>query len=156
MERHLHLPSCCAALATLLLAAVLITSRWWYLSYSAGSMQCAVGAGLVRVCIYDHQTDAHKGWRLCRIERLFWWFRWWEGYTDMGDGTSARSHALSIPIWLLLICSIVLACCLILRRRGPKVGMCATCGYDLTGNTSGTCPECGAHATKDKGDILFS
>ena len=27
------------------------------------------------------------------------------------------------------------------RRRG--VGKCAQCGYDLTGNVSGTCPECG-------------
>jgi hypothetical protein len=22
-------------------------------------------------------------------------------------------------------------------------GLCPSCGYDLTGNTSGTCPECG-------------
>ncbi|MDB5330373.1 MAG: hypothetical protein JWP03_1524 [Phycisphaerales bacterium] len=22
-------------------------------------------------------------------------------------------------------------------------GLCLTCGYDLTGNVSGTCPECG-------------
>lgn len=25
-----------------------------------------------------------------------------------------------------------------------KSGLCESCGYDLTGNTSGTCPECGA------------
>ena len=24
-----------------------------------------------------------------------------------------------------------------------KLGMCAACGYDLTGNVSGVCPECG-------------
>ena len=29
-----------------------------------------------------------------------------------------------------------------LRRRVPQ-GHCRTCGYDLTGNTSGICPECG-------------
>ena len=28
------------------------------------------------------------------------------------------------------------------RRRGQ----CVRCGYDLTGNTSGTCPECGTAA----------
>ena len=28
-----------------------------------------------------------------------------------------------------------------LRRR--KKGLCLKCGYDLTGNTSGACPECG-------------
>jgi len=27
--------------------------------------------------------------------------------------------------------------------RRPKRGFCQSCGYDLTGNASGTCPECG-------------
>ena len=29
------------------------------------------------------------------------------------------------------------------RERLAKAGRCARCGYDLTGNTSGICPECG-------------
>lgn len=28
-------------------------------------------------------------------------------------------------------------------KNKPKPGSCRTCNYDLTGNTSGTCPECG-------------
>lgn len=28
------------------------------------------------------------------------------------------------------------------QERGAR-GLCPSCGYDLTGNTSGTCPECG-------------
>ena len=27
----------------------------------------------------------------------------------------------------------------------PLTNRCSTCGYDLTGNTSGRCPECGTH-----------
>ncbi len=30
------------------------------------------------------------------------------------------------------------------HRKRTRVGHCTTCGYDLKGNTSGTCPECGA------------
>ncbi len=30
------------------------------------------------------------------------------------------------------------------RRRRRDANRCAGCGYDLTGNTSGRCPECGA------------
>ncbi|MDB5356511.1 MAG: hypothetical protein JWN24_2964 [Phycisphaerales bacterium] len=34
---------------------------------------------------------------------------------------------------------------LFVRRFEPKIppGHCLACGYDLTGNVSGTCPECG-------------
>jgi hypothetical protein len=31
------------------------------------------------------------------------------------------------------------------RRRDP--GLCRRCGYNLTANTSGRCPECGTPAT---------
>ena len=30
------------------------------------------------------------------------------------------------------------------RRRMKRIGKCARCGYDLTGNISGRCSECGA------------
>ena len=30
------------------------------------------------------------------------------------------------------------------RWRRRRKGLCITCGYDLTGNVSGVCPECGA------------
>ncbi len=29
------------------------------------------------------------------------------------------------------------------QSEEPRPGHCETCDYDLTGNTSGTCPECG-------------
>jgi hypothetical protein len=32
------------------------------------------------------------------------------------------------------------------RWRRPQKGLCPNCGYDLTGNVSGTCPECGESA----------
>ncbi|HXE55512.1 MAG TPA: hypothetical protein VN541_20985 [Tepidisphaeraceae bacterium] len=30
------------------------------------------------------------------------------------------------------------------RRLRGRAGLCRECGYNLTGNTSGVCPECGA------------
>ena len=30
-----------------------------------------------------------------------------------------------------------------LRRQRRAMGLCVRCGYDLTGNVSGVCPECG-------------
>ncbi len=37
---------------------------------------------------------------------------------------------------------------LLLRRRRPLEGHCDHCGYNLTGNTSGRCPECGRPSTE--------
>lgn len=31
----------------------------------------------------------------------------------------------------------------LLRRERLALGQCVRCGYDLTGNVSGVCPECG-------------
>jgi len=33
-----------------------------------------------------------------------------------------------------------------LRQWRRQHGLCQSCGYDLTGNVSGVCPECGATA----------
>ena len=36
------------------------------------------------------------------------------------------------------------------RRRRSRLGLCLRCGYDLTGNTSGKCSECGAVVPADR------
>ena len=41
----------------------------------------------------------------------------------------------------------------LIARRGRRVipaGHCQTCAYDLTGNTSGTCPECGTDSDEGR------
>jgi hypothetical protein len=43
-------------------------------------------------------------------------------------------------LWMLLRDAIMLRR---RRRRAQIVGVCFACGYNLTGNVSGTCPECG-------------
>ena len=34
------------------------------------------------------------------------------------------------------------------RRRRRKQGLCVDCGYDLTGNVTGVCSECGTEVEK--------
>jgi len=43
----------------------------------------------------------------------------------------------------LLTLAVLNLCVWMMVGRKRHVGHCATCSYDLTGNTSGTCPECG-------------
>lgn len=56
---------------------------------------------------------------------------------------------VSVPLWIPAVLFGGLAMVLWYRRQknvGP--GHCQECGYDLTGNVSGTCPECGMSTTE--------
>lgn len=59
------------------------------------------------------------------------------------------------PAWLVAALAAVLPACLLVARRRARVARsrraarrCAQCAYDLTGNVSGTCPECGTAVAK--------
>ncbi len=57
-------------------------------------------------------------------------------------------RALKIPYWPLLLLFIAYPTIAFIRGPLPRwrrrrKGLCLTCGYDLTGNVSGICPECG-------------
>jgi hypothetical protein len=63
-------------------------------------------------------------------------------------GTWFRVYQVSFPIWyLIVVCSIVPVIAFIraplLRSRRRRRNQCVHCGYSLTGNVSGVCPECG-------------
>ena len=60
-------------------------------------------------------------------------------------GGGSPSH-FDIPLWFILLLGGSVTCVLIGLDRRPDYGHCP-CGYDLTGNVSGTCPECGLAAT---------
>jgi hypothetical protein len=60
----------------------------------------------------------------------------------------AGTRQLRIPlIWLFILFAVFpgvrLSGMIRTRRRRRLEGHCRTCGYDLTGNASGVCPECG-------------
>jgi len=59
---------------------------------------------------------------------------------------------LRVPLLYLFILFALLPCLWAIRLYrtwSVREGQCPTCGYDLTGNTSGVCPECGMPATQE-------
>jgi len=54
------------------------------------------------------------------------------------------AYFVRFPIWILVLVTAIPTAWLWHRdRRRIRPGCCLRCGYDLTGNTSGVCSECG-------------
>lgn len=67
-------------------------------------------------------------------------FRW----PRVKSSSPFDSTLLVIPLWLLLLLSAAPAAAIAIQdQRSPGPGRCKRCQYDLTGNVSGVCPECG-------------
>ena len=72
----------------------------------------------------------------------------WMGFFFSGRiaGPLGTGYLLILPDWLLCLALLVPPARWVWgwrRDRLQRDGHCAKCGYDLAGNTSGICPECG-------------
>jgi hypothetical protein len=75
----------------------------------------------------------------------------WLVFYERDDHPAYSDHSIKAQPWfVLLVLALIPACVmiLILRRRQRPPGACLTCGYDLTGNVTGRCPECGSVAVR--------
>jgi hypothetical protein len=84
------------------------------------------------------------------IVRSRWGFILAKGTFTTIDG-SFGYHAVRIPNWPIVLVAVLM---MLLLTRGPlrryrwkRQGKCMRCGYDLRGNPSDRCPECGAAVT---------
>jgi hypothetical protein len=119
-----------------LLVCTFIASRWWRFGLSNGEYLAGFGAG--RIVLAD-RAGVPRG------KILF--------YASPGAPVLAWSietrklgpHSLlTIPLWMpfVAIAALTLWFWRVGRRRIPP-GHCQKCAYNLTGNVSGRCPECG-------------
>jgi hypothetical protein len=143
-----------------LMAGALLLSYWWcidlgWMPSAPGkhAYQVSVCPGFVRI-ESTNKPMPQRGWHLAlgpATEPLY------PGMDVLpGSGSSSRgvqtptmsssviSSYVTLPIWLLLLVSLIPTLLLWRRElRRPAPGFCRHCDYDLTGNTSGRCPECG-------------
>jgi hypothetical protein len=78
------------------------------------------------------------------------------GFFVSSSSTPSPEVVIRFPLWLPVVLFAFLPIRAFIRgpiarrrlRRRRDLGQCMGCGYDLTGNVSGICPECGAAIPK--------
>lgn len=88
---------------------------------------------------------------LDRLESTYWSSRslsqvrkatktFWDAFPESAARTGVW---IRVPLWMPLLALFPPSLIVFRHSRRPNRGYCSKCGYDLTGNVSGTCPECG-------------
>jgi hypothetical protein len=78
----------------------------------------------------------------------------WKPFVIRSEG---RMGFVSVPLWLPFVLFSAYPLFVFIRHgpirrsRRRQAGLCVKCGYDLTGNVTGTCPECGSQKTPRNG-----
>jgi hypothetical protein len=93
-----------------------------------------------------------------RLYWQFWSFRAYQGSFDPEEHWRAQAeYCFVFPIWFLY--SLLIGYPILVFLRGPvrrrwriRRGRCARCSYELRGNESGTCPECGTAVSRLRRD----
>ncbi len=125
---------------SVLLAALWTTSRIVNVTYYGPHVHLRLYDGAISANIAQQSLPQGglwgKGWN---IQRMPGSFINYDGYFSWRNGRIMMNLPLAATFVVLLVPAIVLA----FRRRQLGPNHCRQCTYDLTGNLSGVCPECG-------------
>ncbi|MCC6359139.1 MAG: hypothetical protein IT450_10360 [Phycisphaerales bacterium] len=134
----------------LVVAAVAVCVRWTAACFhTAGDVLFVLSGGGLSISWYEggEMDDGMTGYF---VQTLPAHSSWIEGVRSLAStilpshASIAPAHVIVIPLWLLFVLFGAPAAWIWRRDcRRIKPGRCPNCGYDLTGNVSGTCPECG-------------
>lgn len=126
----------CVAIPVVVLLAWIANAHWYSTArWGTGGIDAASGTlliytGSIGPVDLSIRTSQHWHWK-------------WEWPTSYHKNWSAGGTHL-VPMWLIQIVSMTpLGVATISRRKRLSPEQCRTCGYNLTGNVSGICSECG-------------
>ena len=107
----------------------------WEAWYSSREFFLGVDRGTV---YYFRGYFVEQAWHFAptRVEPPESWASLWPDFTS-------RLHRF--PLWIPLALFVIWTAFAWRSyvRNQPRFGTCSSCGYDLSGNLSGVCPECG-------------
>ncbi len=134
------------AAGTVLLAVAWCLTLFWGGAYIGFTKTIAVSSGVVAFLVYTNDPGDYVGWSGYRNRDVE--LGWWPSYDDStspaaGPHLRQRTRRLILPLWIPLLLTVVPTVILWRRDRRHTPGHCRKCAYDLTGNVTGVCSECG-------------
>ena len=139
-KRRLGLLGLVASVA-ILIALVVSTRR--NVGVSSRQWSIVLFEGCIAVTHVSSQTDAQI-WKRPNIwARPVRGIRWFPIYGHYGLEPGRAVRFLNLPLWIPILAVSFPSFIVWRRNRRISAGHCRSCGYDLTGNVSGKCSECG-------------
>ena len=125
-----------------LVLCVVIVAAWGLSTvcdvvYRPRSCRVSLTAGAARVDVAPYA--ARTPYIRRRLGRGLFWLPFHNRWPDLVE---SPVHVVLVPLWLPFLFTAVPTVIAWRRDRRPKPDHCA-CGYNLEGNVSGKCPECG-------------
>ncbi|MCC6908083.1 MAG: hypothetical protein IT430_09100 [Phycisphaerales bacterium] len=125
------------AVLTVLLLVVWVGSAWWQAGVRSHGFYLEVYGGGLSIGVDRWRDDEFEFWLKDHTFDVWWWF-------DVTVRPDPFAEVIGyIPIWFLLLATGLASGWLWHRDRRRALCLCIKCGYDLRGNASGVCPECG-------------
>lgn len=133
-----------SATGSLILLAIWILASSWYVEYydwTGKTKYCAVFErnGIAVLASTDNSITRARngtGWRVHKTDRpeTHW--------PKVRFNSPLKGVSVWIPLWCMIL-PLLLVSILTWRGKQKTQPCCPKCEYDLTGNISGVCPECG-------------
>ena len=136
-----------------LLVVVWFLTLFWGGGYIGFTKTIAFQHGTMGLLVYTNDPGDYVGWTGYRLRDLD--VCWWPSYDDStspatGIHLRQRTRRLIVPLWILLLLTAIPTIILWRLDRRRLVGYCRKCEYDLTGNVTGVCSECGTKVSTAK------
>ena len=166
-----HITSALSLLLLLATVGLWVDSQWYGRTFSSATtstkfyVDSRVGVCSINVTMYespielDSGLDAYEIAKLAHPEPIEGWLDAYQagfGYAwdkKIADGIIV--FKVLFPHWFLALIFAILPTIWFIKwrhRRALGDNICANCGYDLTGNTTGKCSECGSDIATETSD----